>query len=124
MTKDFTKKLRAFMKVVTDEAEANETFAKKIETALGFADAPKRILRQTKRREPAVLDPVKMMIDGDNTVEEKLNALEISQLKDIIAEYNLDSAHLSKNWRKKERLINLIMDSARQWATKGDAFRE
>ena len=124
MTKDLTKKLRAFFKVIVDEAGANEEFAAKIDKALGFSDEPKKKATTTrKRRDPAVLNPIQMIIDGDNGLEEKLYALELSQLKDIIAQYNLDVTNRSRSWRKKERIVGLIMEMARAWATKGDVFR-
>lgn len=46
------------------------------------------------------------------------------QVKDIIAEYRMDPSQRAMHWRNRERLIQLILDTARRRAAKGDAFRD
>lgn len=129
MDKVTTKKLRALFKVVIDEAESNEEFAKKIVNALyenieiGVLRTELNTKRGANRRDPAVLDPVQMVMDGDDSLKERLEGLTSKELKDIIADYGMDSSKLAMKWKDKERLINLILDTATRRASKGDAFR-
>ena len=129
MDKVTTKRLRTFFKIVIDEAESNEEFAKKIIAALyedveiGVLKTELNTKRGTNRRDPAVLDPVQMVMDGDDSLKERLEGLTNKELKDIIADYGMDSSKLAMKWKDKERLINLILDAATRRASKGDAFR-
>lgn len=124
------KKLQAFFQAVIDEARSNEAFARKITDALyGESDTttPAEMTdtkKRTNRRDPAVLDPVQMMMNGDDSLKERLEALSIKELKDIIAEHGMDSSRLALKWKDKNRLISLILDTADRRASKGDAFRD
>lgn len=127
MDKAITKKLQAFFKAVIDEAESNDEFAKKIIDAL-YKDSEISILKtETKRganrRDPAILDPIRMVMDGDDSLKECLESLSDKELKDIIADYGMDPSKLAMKWKNRERLINLILDTAIRRASKGDAFR-
>ena len=122
---DIIKKLRSVFKVITDEATHNEQFAANIATALGLIDkkAKPTATKKSNRRDPAVLNPIKLITEDEKTLEKRLNELSDKELKDIIAEFALDPAHVASRWRKKEKFVALIMDMSRQWATKGNAFR-
>lgn len=130
MDKVTTKRLRAFFRAVIDEVESNDEFAKKIIDALyedvevGALKTESNTKRSANRRDPAVLDPIQMVMDGDDSLEERLGKLTDKELKDIIADYGMDSSKLAMKWKDKERLINLILDTATRRASKGDAFRK
>ena len=118
------KKLRALFKVITDEAAKNEKFAESIAKAMGLNEPKTKPATAKKaRRDPAVLNPVQMIADDAARLEQRLLNLSEKELKDIIAEYALDPSRVSSRWRKKEKLAELIMERAKQWATKGDAFK-
>lgn len=126
MDKTMRKKLQFFFKVLLEEADANEEFSKKLLQALygesKEGEAPKK--KRSHRRDPAVLDPVQMILDGDESLETRLRDLTEKQLKDIIADYSMDPSKLASRWRKKDRLVLFILERARHKASKGDAFRE
>ena len=80
--------------------------------------------RPANRRDKAVLDPIKLMEEGDVDLRRKLEDLSEKELKDIIADYGMDTSKLAMKWKDTERLIDLIMDVSARRATKGDAFRD
>ena len=127
MDKATRKKLQDFFKAILTEAENNEAFSRKLLHALygdiaEKAEEPKK--KRSNRRDPAVLNPIQMVLDGDAALETRLSELSEKQLKDIIADYSMDPNKLASRWRKKERLIGLIIETARHRASKGDAFRD
>ena len=128
MEKKARKQLQDFFKIILTEADANEEFSKKLLCALYGStiekaeETPKK--KHSNRRDPAVLNPIQMVLDGDTTLETRLSELSEKQLKDIIADYSMDPSKLAARWRKKERLIALILETAQHRAAKGDAFRE
>ena len=120
------KNLRKVFKVITDEAAQNEKFAAKLAAAFGAVEAKaktKPAAAKTTRRDPAVLNPVKLITEDAAALEARLLSLEEKELKDIIAEFALDPARQASRLRKKEKLVAFIMERARQWATKGDVFK-
>ena len=128
MDKKIQKKMKTLFSAIMDEAEHNDEFANKIcaifnselvETKSKEDSGEKR---SANRRDKAVLDPVKMAGEGTLT-REILEKLSEKELKDIIADYGMDSSKLAMKWKDRERLIQLIMDTAVRRASKGDAFR-
>lgn len=121
------KPLKAFIAVITEEADRNPEFAQKLAVALGLDD----VLREAKqsgkrrggRRTPAVLDPVALFSEGENRVREELQLLDLEQLRDIVAECGMDPGKLVMKWKTEERVINHIVEVASARAKKGEAFR-
>lgn len=122
------KKLKALLNIVIEEAEKNEEFANKLSAILNSDDsnAANSVAsgkRPGNRRDKAVLDPIRLVEEGEENLREKLNELTEKQLKDIIADYGMDPSKLAMKWKDKERIIGHIIDTATRRATKGDAFR-
>ncbi|MEQ8997299.1 MAG: hypothetical protein RID53_12455 [Coleofasciculus sp. B1-GNL1-01] len=79
--------------------------------------------RRTRRR-TSVFDPVELYHQkGEKHLREQLQQLEVEQLKDMIAEHGMDSSRRAMRWKKRDRLIELIVKTASCRARKGDAFR-
>jgi hypothetical protein len=53
-----------------------------------------------------------------------LGKLDIEQLRDVVAEYGMDTGKLVIKWRTADRIIDRIVEVARQRAHKGSAFRD
>lgn len=118
--------LRALFEEILREARANTHFADKLTSALGQAEKPQSrpLSRRRGGRRPAgVLDPFALCQRGEEELRRQLQALEIEQLKDIVAEHGMDSSKLAMKWRAPGRLIDLIVDTAKARLGKGDAFR-
>lgn len=80
--------------------------------------------RPKRRRSPAVLDPLVVFADGTAELRRRLESLDIEQLKDIVAEFGMDSTQLAMKWKRPERLVDLIVQTAETRARRGDAFAE
>ena len=112
------KTLAALVREIADEADRNPAFRERIEQALGMthasADAPparktafkaEEPKRPSNRRAPAALDPVQLARQGEDVLRAALGKLVIK-------------------WRTPDRIIDRIVEVARQRAHKGSAFRD
>jgi hypothetical protein len=131
--------LTALIREVADEADRNPAFRERIEQALGVyapsahvAPARKAVLkaeadepkRPSNRRAPAALDPVQLARQGEDVLRAALGKLDIEQLRDVVAEYGMDTGKLVIKWRTPDRIIDRIVEVSRQRAHKGSAFRD
>lgn len=132
------KTLNAFFKVIAQEAENNPVFSARLEAALGLEDkknsessgaktqgkGESQVKRASNRRPPALLDPVQLARRGETELREELTKLNIEQLRDVVAEYGMDTGKLVLKWRDPERIIERVVEVARSRAQKGSAFRD
>ncbi len=127
MDKNLKKNLKTLFDIIISEAEKNEDFADALcnmfsqSTSLDNENKPSGNKRGN-RRDKAVLDPIKLAEEGALTTE-ILENLSEKELKDIIADYGMDSSKLAMKWKDKSRLVQLILDTSSRRASKGDAFR-
>lgn len=121
------KPLKAFMAVITEEADRNPEFAEKLAVALGLDKSNRKVKqpvkRRSRRRTPAVLDPVALYSEGEALLREKLGLLDLEQLRDIVAECGMDPGKLVMKWKTEQRVIEHIVEVAGTRAKKGQAFR-
>ena len=129
--------LQNLAKAISEEAERNPEFESRIRAAIGLPEADKgsssssrneatsqtSVRRQRNRRTPAVLDPVQIVQESEQSLREQLALLTIEQLKDIVADYGMDPNKLVMKWRTSERIVNHIVEMAISRSRKGDAFR-
>jgi hypothetical protein len=119
-------------RVISQEAENNAGFRKKLLDALQLApsephpqnkDHPPEN-RPKNRRAPALLDPVQIAGEhGDEVLRGRLSQLSLEQLKDIVADYGMDPGKLVLKWKSPERIIDRIIEVSIARSRKGDAFR-
>ena len=120
--------MKALFDLIVDEAEKNEEFAESLSRIFNNETLEKKTKDNTgekrafNRRDKAVLDPIKLAENGELTAD-MLSPLTEKELKDIVADYGMDSSKLAMKWKDKERLIQLILDTSFRRASKGDAFR-
>ena len=134
-----TKKvLSALFREVAREAENNPTFRKRLESIIqpeektNTKSKPSRSenagvsppKRPSNRRTPAVLDPVHFAKQGDDVLRAELSKLDIEQLRDVVAEYGMDTGKLVMKWRDPNRIIDRIVEVAVSRSQKGSAFRD
>ncbi len=79
--------------------------------------------RSRNKRAPAALDPYAEFEQDGQVLRQKLSALSVEQLKDIVSAYALDSSRLALKWKDHGRLVELIVTTVRARLEKGDAFR-
>lgn len=121
------KKLKTLVAAILEEAEKNPEFAEKLSVTLGIekpdGQGTETVKKRGGRRAPAVLDPVVVINEEAGQLRERLTALDIEQLRDIVAEYGMDPGKLVMKWKTKERVIDYIVEVASTRAKKGEAFR-
>ncbi|MBW8282261.1 MAG: hypothetical protein K0M55_01555 [Rhizobium sp.] len=132
------KVLTALFREVAREAENNPVFRKRLEAIMlpeeksktkskppASENAPDaRPKRPSNRRTPALLDPVHLAKQGDGVLRAELSKLDIEQLRDVVAEYGMDTGKTVLKWRDPNRIIDRIAEVAVSRAQKGSAFRE
>lgn len=130
--------LNRVVRVIVDESERNPVF----EAALMDALKPVRpntprqdskVLdtttqsdpkRPKNRRPPALIDPVQLVRQGEAGLREALSPLSLDELRDVVAEYGMDTSRLVMKWTARERVIDRIVELSLTRAHKGDAFRK
>ncbi len=137
MDKKAEKLLKQLLSLVMEEAQANEAFGKKLEALLlppvtpqdksgkGDTEEKSRTKRSTTRslRDPAVLNPTAVLMqEGEEALYTRLSGLSEKELKDIIAQYGMDTKKLAMKWKSLDKLKGLIVDVSRTRAAKGDVF--
>jgi hypothetical protein len=128
-------RLSALVKAILEEADKNPDFAARVEAALGsvLAEQPRRALRRHRfedasersrqnRRKSAVLDPISLARDGETVLRSQLGELSLEQLRDIVADYGMDTGKLVMKWKEPERVIDRIVEISIVRAKKGDVF--
>ena len=116
--------LHELVRAVVDEAERNPEFARRIEEALGIQEKQKKpvLSRAAHRRAPAALDPVELARQGEATLRARLSALDLEQLKDVVADYGMDPGKLVLKWKNADRIIDRIVEVSIGRARKGEGF--
>lgn len=89
-------------------------------SAGGVAKAPSR----RGRRAPGPWDPYAVYAEvGEQGLTERLSALELEQLRDIVAEHGMNHDGKAMRWKALDRVIGRIVERVVDRAGKGDAFR-
>lgn len=117
-------KLKELFKIILEEVESNEEFRNKINKVLDGENKMGKRPRKKKAIIEPKLNPLEVFKEGQDILMDKLLKLEISDLKDIIKFYEMDNTNSCSRWKKKERLINYIVEVAKSRVTRGNAFRE
>ena len=124
-------------KVIVEESDRNPEFESRIREALGLSasddnnscsgqgpdEAKPGSVRGRNRRTPSVLDPVQLVQESEQVLREQLSGLTVEQLKDVVADHDMDPSKLVMKWRTQERIVNHIVEMAMSRSRKGDAFR-
>lgn len=131
-------RLRDLFEVVAEEAEANPKFARRLETALRGTARPqpkrgasrgnsptkvKEVRGRTHRRSPAKVDPFQLRERGTDVLREALERMDLESLKDVVAEFGMDTKNLAMKWRQPDRLVDLILSTVESRIRRGNAFR-
>lgn len=128
--------LARLVAVVADEASRTPRFARALARALPPAPADEagagprreqglRASRRTGRRAPGPFDPFAVYgANGEDGLRQRLGALDLEQLRDIVAEHGMDHDRLAMKWKDPERVIGRIVERVMARAAKGSAFRD
>lgn len=109
-------------KAIVDEMYENKEFARRIEDIFDN-DTEQLPRKKSVRRNKAIIDPIEIYRKSNKqNLEVELAKLDIEQLKDIVAEYGMDSQKLIMKWKQKEKIENKIVEITQSRAEKGTAF--
>jgi hypothetical protein len=118
--------LQGLVRAIVEEADRNVEFAQKVEGSLGIGgETPEpsgRNPRGSNRRTPAILNPIEVARQGEEALRQKLAALSLEQLKDVVADYGMDPGKLVMKWKTPQRIIDRIVEFSMARAVKGDVF--
>ncbi len=128
---DLAVTLAQLVAVVAVEAGRSSRFAGSLERALaapaeqtGTAGAEMAPARRPHRRAAGALDPFAVYGEvGEDGLTAALAALELEQLRDIIAEHAMDHDRLAMKWKDPNRVVARIVERVAARAAKGSAFR-
>lgn len=120
----FENRLKRMFAEILMELQSNPAFEARLRAALEEPEIQSSSKKARRRRSPAVLDPVRVYEEGNESIlRRQLQELTVDQLKDIVAEHGMDQAKLVMKWNTPARIIDHILGSARLRSKKGDAFR-
>jgi hypothetical protein len=70
------------------------------------------------------LDPFALYANGgEDGLRTRLEALDLEQLRDIIAEHGMDHDRLAMKWKDQARVVERIVERVGTRSAKGSAFR-
>jgi len=117
------KRLANFLKLLAKKIVEHPNILADLD--LEIEDVP--IIKQKKGKEKGAsvdLNIYQIFSDsGESGLRRTLDSLDIEILKQVISYNSLDSSKLSRKWRKKDRLINLIVEKVEARSEKGIAFK-
>lgn len=138
------RRLKELLKVVLEEVRQNPAFGERLAGVLNDASRSPQVRGQEQvtrskalektapsggvakrgnRRAAALVDPVSEIEEGENQLRIRLAALNLEQLRDVVAEYRMDPNKLVMKWKDRERVIDHIVTTSINRGRKGDAFR-
>lgn len=121
---ELAQRIQAFIEVIIHESRTNRKFARLLDQALaGNPDVGLSFQARSHRRNPPSLDPFSVYDDGESELRRALTCLGLEELKDIVAAYGMDRARLAMRWKTESRLVDLVVDTVKIRAHKGDVFR-
>lgn len=135
MTPPLARVLQQLAACVADEASRNPEFSNRLAAILArpSVEAPagserggtlsQPVKGRGNRRAPALVDPLALMEQGEDTLRRALDPLNVEQLKDIVAEHGMDTSKLALKWKSRDRLAELIVSTVRDRLARGDVFR-
>jgi hypothetical protein len=81
--------------------------------------------RPANRRSLGPFDPFAIHGEGgEAALRQRLETLNLEQLRDILAEHAFDNDRLAMKWKDPARVVERIVDRVMSRAAKGSAFRE
>lgn len=111
---------------VITEAGRTARFANAVETALASSPTtPSATPRRTGRRAAGAIDPFAVYgHEGEAGLRDQLSALDLEQLRDIVAQHGMDHDRLAMKWKDPARVIDRIVEKVTTRSAKGSAFRD
>ncbi len=85
--------------------------------------APRKTTARKAQKNPALFNPFEVAQEGMEVLRERITALEVPQMKDIIRDYDLDPHGKVKSCRKPERFIDHILETVEARLKAGSGYK-
>lgn len=126
---DVARALARLVEAVATEATRTTRFARALDRALS-PPSPAAHDRTADRRQRAgrrargLFDPFAVFAEsGEEALRARLAALDLEQLRDIVAEHGMDHDRLAMKWKDPQRVLDRIVERVEARSSKGSAFR-
>ena len=120
--KIIAKKVANLLRSIAIKIEKNPEFLNDLNLTIEEVPTPKKKKRKSKGTEINIFEIYSDK--GKDGLILELEKLSVSQLKDIIRQNGFDPTKLSEKWRKKDRLIDLIVSKVKSRSEKGQVFKD
>jgi len=120
--KKIAKQMAGILRILAAKIEENPEILKDV--GLNFIDVP---MSEQKKKEKISADFGIFEVfakGGEEALRQKLEAIEMGNLKQIISQHGFVPSKLAGRWRTKEPLINLIVERVTARSDKGRVFKE
>jgi hypothetical protein len=120
--KEIAKRVARILRTLSRKIEENPDILN--DMGLSLRDIPTAI-RKKKKEELAIdFDIFQIFSDkGEETLRHKLGLLDLRSLIRIVRQHGFDPSKLAEKWKKKERLVNLILERVSARSDKGKVFK-
>jgi hypothetical protein len=120
--KKIAKQMAGILRILAAKIEENPEILKDV--GLNFIDIPTSE-RKKKEKVPVDFGIFEVFAKGgEEALRQKLEAIEMGNLKQIISQHGFVPSKLAGRWRTKEPLINLIVERVTARSDKGRVFKE
>jgi hypothetical protein len=111
-------KIAAFLRLLAKKIEDNPDSVRDI----GIKDIP--VLPSSRKSSKSLEFDISKMLseEGESALRQKLEQLELRELRTIVRKNGLDPSKLAEKWKNRERLINLIIQRMVSRKDKGKVF--
>lgn len=131
---NFSSPLADIFRILADEVEANQTLARKLalplkellarEAAGAKPPTAKTRKKSTAASVPQGFDPFQTYHEtGSVGLYAELEKLDVPECKAVLGHFALDPSRSYSRLRKKEKLVDLIVQRVKAMTAKGEAFR-
>ena len=118
---EMAKRVARLLRLIAAKIEEHPEFLADMELALKDVPAAGR---KKKTAEPVPFDVFQVFLgEGEEALRQRLETLELKALKGIVSRHGFDPSNLAQRWRKKEKLIDLIVERVAARSEKGRVFR-
>ncbi|MGA2386170.1 MAG: hypothetical protein ABSG33_06525 [Candidatus Bathyarchaeia archaeon] len=112
------KRISTFLRKLAGKIEENPHIFDDIE----IKDIPVLVASKRTKKDSQVDISKVLSEEGPAALRQKLDQLDVKELKIIIRNNGFDPAKLAAKWKDKQRLINLIIERISARKEKGQAF--
>ncbi|NLG84706.1 MAG: hypothetical protein GX493_08920 [Firmicutes bacterium] len=119
---EMAKRVARLLRLIAAKIEEHPEFLADMELVL--KDVPAAGRKKKTADAPVAFDVFQVFLaEGEGALRQRLESLELKALKGIISRHGFDPSNLAQRWRKKEKLIDLIVERVTARSEKGRVFR-